>query len=224
MKCPHCKVEFHSRPASDQLSFVDHVDFIWHLTTISCPNPSCYKPILLLNNRKGPTTAGQPFIYIKDLQIYPEHSSRDPVKPDHIPPEIYGDYLESCKVLSISPKASAALSRRCFQLILSDLGYTSKDLSKQIGKYINESDPTKAPSPSLKDTIDFVRHFGNFSAHAITDLTTLQVIDVEEHEADWCLQIVEALFEHCWVAPAVAKARKDALNEKLDAAGRNLME
>lgn len=51
-------------------------------------------------------------------------------------------------------------------------------------------------------------------------MTTLQVIAVEPEEAEWCLEIVEEMFEHFYVKPAQAKARKAALDAKLAAAGK----
>ena len=48
------------------------------------------------------------------------------------------DFIEACKVLGDSPKASAALSRRCLQAILRDkAGTKSKDLYDQIEEDIN---------------------------------------------------------------------------------------
>lgn len=85
---------------------------------------------------------------------------------------------------------------------------------------LKEADPQKAIPGALRDTIDAIRNFGNFGAHPMTDVTSLQVIDVEPEEAEWCLEILEAMFEHFYVAPAAAKARKDALNAKLKAVGK----
>ena len=45
-------------------------------------------------------------------------------------------------------------------------------------------------------------------------------IDVEPEEAEWCLEILEALFDHFYVEPEKAKAKKAALNDKLKAAGK----
>jgi hypothetical protein len=56
----------------------------------------------------------------------------------------------------------------------------------------------------------------------VTDQTTLQVIAVEPGEAEWCLEILEEMFDHYYVRPAVAAARKAALNAKLVAAGKPL--
>jgi hypothetical protein len=55
----------------------------------------------------------------------------------------------------------------------------------------------------------------------IDDKTALQIIEVEPHEADWCLEILEECFEHFYVGPAAARARMTALNEKLTAAGKS---
>jgi hypothetical protein len=152
-------------------------------------------------------------------QIYPIGASRGPVSPE-VPPDIRQDYVEACNVLPISAKASAALSRRCLQNMLHAHNYRAKDLAKEIDLLLNETDPKKALPHKLRETVDGIRNFGNFSAHPIDDKTTLQVIDVDPHEAEWCLQILEDMFEHFYVGPAMAKAMKAALDAKLAAAGK----
>jgi hypothetical protein len=54
--------------------------------------------------------------------------------------------------------------------------------------WVADSDPKKAIPLRLRETIDAIRNFGNFSAHPINDKTALQIIDVEPHEADWYLK------------------------------------
>jgi len=98
----------------------------------------------------------------------------------------------------------------------------NRDLAKEIDSLLNESDARKAIPLSLHDTIDGIRNFGNFSVHPIDDKTTLQVIEVEPHEAEWCLEIIEELFEHFYIRPIAAKAKKAALDAKLQAAGKPL--
>jgi hypothetical protein len=56
--------------------------------------------------------------------------------------------------------------------------------------------------------------------HQNSAIAPLQVIDVEPDEAEWCLETVEELFEHLFVAPAAAKAKKARLDAKLQAAGK----
>jgi hypothetical protein len=85
---------------------------------------------------------------------------------------------------------------------------------------LNEADASKAIPSTLRVTVDGIRNFGNFSAHPITDVTSLQIIDVEPHEAEWCLEILEEMFQHFYVRPAEAAARKAALDAKLKSAGK----
>ena len=70
----------------------------------------------------------------------------------------------------------------------------------------------------IRDMIDAVR---NFAAHSITDITSLLVIDVDPEEADWCLEIIEALVDHCCVTPARAHKRRKQLNQKLVKVGKD---
>jgi hypothetical protein len=56
--------------------------------------------------------------------------------------------------------------------------------------------------------------------HPNEDKATLEIIDIEPHEAEWCLETIEELFEHFYVGPAVAAARKAALNAKLASGGK----
>ena len=152
-------------------------------------------------------------------QIYPEGSNRGPV-PSDVPQPIADDYEEAARVLPYSAKASAALSRRCLQAILRQAGYMQHDLAKQIDAVLAEADARKAIPSGPHSMLDAIRNFGNFSAHPITDQTTLQVIDVEDEEAEYCLDILDALFDHYYVKPAEAERRRSALNAKLSAAGK----
>jgi Domain of unknown function (DUF4145) len=153
--------------------------------------------------------------------VYPIGASRGPISPE-VPDEIVDDYIEACNVLPISSKASAALLRRCLQTILHREGYKvgNGDLAKEIDLLLNESAPKKAIPQSLHDTVDAIRNFGNFGAHPINDKTSLQIVEVDDHEAEWCLQILEECFEHFYTRPAAARERKAALDAKLAAAGK----
>jgi Domain of unknown function (DUF4145) len=127
---------------------------------------------------------------------------------------IANDYIEACDVLPISAKASAALARRCLQNVLRAHGYTARDLASEIDSLLNESDVRKAIPSTLRMTVDAIRNFGNFSAHPITDVTSLQIIDVEPGEAEWCLEVLEALFDHFYVGPAVAGKKEGHFGRK----------
>ena len=133
-----------------------------------------------------------------------------PVPPE-VPAKFAEDYTEACLVLEDSPKASAALSRRCLQLILRDkLSVTQGTLYSEIQEAINRSD---MPS-HISDTLDNIRTIGNFAAHPNKYNTTGEIVPVEQGEAEWCLELIEELFDFCFVAPARAKERQKALDAK----------
>ncbi|MEG8023609.1 DUF4145 domain-containing protein [Sphingomonas aurantiaca] len=179
-------------------------------TVHTCPN--CKGATVELTFYNGPTVYSV-------LRSYPRTGPFPPPPPD-VPKSISLDYSEANEVLPISPKASAALARRCLQGILSSHSYTGRDLMKQIESALSEADAAKALPSSLRENIDAIRNFGNFSAHPITDQTTLQVVEVEEGEAEWCLQLLLDLFDHYYVAPAKAAKQRANLAAKLVAAGK----
>jgi hypothetical protein len=215
MKCSHCGINFHENWSASWLtrsgSQLSDKDGGWLYRTALCP--SCEKVTIEI---------GQTIDAMGNVlwaQVYPVGANRGPV-PNDVPERISKDYVEACNVLPISAKASAALSRRCLQNMLRSHGYTAKDLAKEIDLLLNETDPLKALPIRLRETIDAIRNFGNFAAHPNEDKATLEIIDVEPHEAEWCLETIEELFEHFYVGPAVAAARKAALNAKLAAGGK----
>lgn len=208
MKCPHCSVTYFSN--WKEAHFYHHSGGTeWTYRMNLCPDCRRYA----IEVYEGEETDAE------WVRIFPLGANRGPV-PKEVPAGIATDYIEAERVLPISAKASAALSRRCLQAILRAQGYKARDLAAEIDLLLKEPDPAKGIPTSLRDTVDAIRNFGNFSAHPITDVTQLQVIDVEAEEAEWCLEIIEELFQHFYVRPAEAAARKAALNAKLAAAGK----
>ena len=121
--------------------------------------------------------------------VEPRGSSRPPV-PAEVPTEFSADYEEACLVLPDSEKASAALSRRCLQHLLQRrAGFTKRDLSDQIQQAL---DSNTLPSHLAAD-LDAVRVIGNFSAHPAKSTSTGEIVDVEPHEAEWSLNVLEGL-------------------------------
>lgn len=207
MKCPHCTVHFHEEWINSTVNVNGKPQNRGIRTTV-CPKCDGVTALYFIPGAKN-----------SPRLIEPIGANRGPV-PAEVPAGVAADYVEACNVLPISPKASAALSRRCLQAMLRAHGYTAKDLAKEIDMLLAEIDTTKAIPISLRTVIDGVRNFGNFSAHPITDVTSLQIIDVEPHEAEWCLEVLEECFDHFYVRPAQATARKAALDAKLAAAGK----
>lgn len=228
MDCPHCGKAFHPlwfprfHLNDPKILFgksvfhgrTDHGKDKWYAAMVVCP--ACQGAIVHLYRDELVSPEHDEYEQI-EIRAYPLDGGRPPA-PIEVPEAIATDYQEACRVLSRSPKASAALARRCLQGILHQQGYNENDLSRQIHALLNESEPARVIPSSLRDTVDAIRNFGNFSAHPITDKTTLQIVDVEPGEAEWCLDILLDMFDHYYVKPSRAAARKDDLNKKLAAA------
>jgi hypothetical protein len=163
MKCPHCKVEFYDYPEEKPIG-VD-ADGGWILIQRECP--ACKRIILELQNGEPSFNQYEKFDRIirvnKNYLVRPKTSLRTPC-PSEVPKEFAEDYIEACLVISDSPKASAALSRRCLQHILREVVKVKPGkLSDEIQQVIN----SRTLPSHLVEVIDVVRNIGNFAAHPL---------------------------------------------------------
>lgn len=219
MKCPHCRVEFHGEPKSTYIG--NDSDGDWILVRTHCP--ACKKIILQLLNGFGmynKLTQGMNFDNAKrGFFAYPKSSSRPPCPPE-VTKKFAEDYTEACLVISDSPKASAALSRRCLQSILREVAKIKHD---NLYNEIQEVIDSKTLPSHIVEVIDAVRNIGNFAAHPLKSEKTGEILPVEPIEAEWNLDVIEALFDFYFVQPAVIKKKKAALNKKLKEVGKKPM-
>lgn len=220
MKCPHCTVEVNS--SFDESHLGSDPEGHWAIYTMNCPNPKCRKLIVELGQGRGPkmrTGSARPIGISDVIQrtiVRPLRASRAPVPPE-VDKSYADDYNEACLILTFSPKASAALSRRCLQNILRDkAGVKKADLSKEIQETI---DSGKLPT-HLSESIDAVRNIGNFAAHPIKSNSTGDIVPIELGEADWLLDVIEGLFDFYFVQPSILASKRAALNKKLTDAGK----
>lgn len=218
MKCPHCAVEAHFYWAYNQLRTqgIAGTDTHRRMKWAYCPSSGCGK---LVTYYQVALDGGSGEPDYSDTLIEPANQTRGPISHD-VPAALREDYAEACAVLATSPKASAALARRCLQALLRDAGYNQRDLALQIDAVLNESDVARMIPATLRMAVDAIRNFGNFSAHPVNDVSTLQIIEVEPEEAEWCLEVLEECFDHFYVRPARARERKAQLDEKLTRAGK----
>ena len=201
----------------------------WYLGTVICSNEECKKILIRLGvSEHLPDTTPFPDIsvvnysgryYKKDLHtwyVWPRQFTR-PIPPE-VPKELADEFNEAAAVLPISPKASAALSRRCLQnLIQNHLGVTGKrNLSEEIQAVIDSGQLTSG----LEKEIDAIRTIGNFAAHPSKDKNTGLIVEVEEGEAEWNLDVLEDLFDHFFVKEVKRRQRIQDANKKLKAAGK----
>ncbi len=220
MICPHCKIAVHesftdwSGPATDSRCH-------WQCSKMICPE--CKKIIIKLNYGQWGNLLGR--------IVEPKNNSRMPV-PKEVDEIFSKDYIESCNVLVDSPKASAALSRRCLQNIIREKAVlkvidtsTGKiasqsvkhgDLSNEIQQVLDNGGlPTQ-----ISEAIDAVRNIGNFAAHPIKSTSTGEIVEVEANEAELNLSVIESLFDYYFVQPKKTRDKLAKLNIKLADTGK----
>ena len=221
MRCPHCTVTVNPDWKYGPIDQDPEQDTYWEWAKMYCP--ACHQTIIKVRLRIY-TGGGFPGddIYATYREVWVEPSTPERVQVgEGVPSDFVDDFQEALAVLPVSPKASAALSRRVLQSILWDQGYNGRNLGKQVDNLLAETSSDKVLPTSVRANVDAVRNLGNFAAHAINDDTTLQVIPVSKEEAEWCLTIIQNLFEHYYVVPAAHKKLRDELNDKLAQAGEN---
>jgi hypothetical protein len=214
MKCPHCLVDFHDKISEVELG--EDATSKWALNRRHCP--SCGKFIFSLfeNYDRHSIRGTSHYYHQREFYCYPRAISRAPLSKD-VSENFASDYRESCLTLADSPKASAALSRRCLQLILREIAKVRPgNLADEIQQVID----SKTLPGHLIDSLDAVRNIGNFAAHPIKSKASGEVIEVEPGEAEWNLDVLESLFDFYFVQPAQLKRKRDLLNAKLKDAGK----
>lgn len=223
MKCPHCSVGVSFEWEGES----PHGDPDFEVTSrgrqiVHADCPECGRMVAMLQVGvcdKRDCDDGTCFFSMEQVEseelIYPRSTTRP--LPAEVPTAYGADYLESSQVLLASPKASAALSRRLLQKVLREhFSIKATSLDKEIDAFLGRPD---LPS-YLSETVDAVRVVGNFAAHPLKDTNTGEIVDVEPGEADWLLEVLDALFDYAFVQPQKLKARRDALNAKLRSLGK----
>lgn len=166
-------------PASDGKSSID--DSCLELTFYKCPN--CDQTTI---------TAHGVGKSVKDVDILIFPKSLAQQFPDYVPEAIRQDYEEAYSILSLSPKASATLSRRCLQGMIRDFWEIKEsNLAKAIEKLEG-----KVPATQWK-VIDGVRRIGNIGAHMENDINL--IVDIDPDEAQSLLKLIELLIKQWYI-------------------------
>ncbi|MBP7477424.1 MAG: DUF4145 domain-containing protein [Chitinophagales bacterium] len=211
MKCPHCLNAFYDK--LQDYKVVTDIENDWIVRVRICP--TCNKSIIHLLGFSMSNGHSQSLLNSEQL-IRPKGHNRNPV-PKEVPNEFAEDYTEACLILNDSPKASAALSRRCLQgIIRNQLGIKKPNLDQEIQEVITQ----KLLSSDLLNSIDAVRTIGNFAAHPIKSTSTGEILPVDPHEAEWTLEVLEDIFDYLFVRPALIRNKRALLDLKLKDANK----
>ncbi len=148
--------------------------------------PSCKKISVKLIG-KGPQYPDN-----RTYWFFPQSSAKQ--FPDYVPQQIREDYEEAFKILHLSPKASATLSRRCLQGIVRDVWKVTPDtLYNEIGQLKPKIDPT------LWQTLDSLRQLGNIGAHMEKNVNL--IINIDSDEAEKLVKLIEILIKDWYIVP-----------------------
>jgi hypothetical protein len=218
MRCPHCGVSIHFEEMGRKLIYrydkPEKAGLGVQLIHSFCPQ--CDEMIVIIKEGKYVEaeiiTEEEEIIDVSREEIVYPKTLFPKILDSSIPKKLKEDYLEAYSVHDVSPKASAAISRRLLQHILREAYKIKKgSLDKEIDEFIHLG---SIPS-HITDAVDAVRNVGNFAAHPLKNTNTGEIVEVEPGEAEWLLEVIDALFDFTFVQPQKIKDRRDKLNQKL---------
>lgn len=214
MKCPYCQVNIHPNVSTQYVGEDEGLQ--WATVTQNCP--ACKRLIVELASGKFTNVVGTWYLQNQAERYFAKPKAAVYAPPAAAVPATYADdYIEAAAIIGDSPKASAALSRRCLQAILHDIaGIKKANLAQEIDAVL----ASHTLPAHLAESIDAIRNIGNFASHPIKSTATGQIVPVEPGEAEWTLDVLEGLFDFYFVQPELTKKRKAALDAKLAAAGK----
>ena len=223
-RCPYCNYLY---PTSNRFSSNLHIfqDFCVQTLFYKCANPECEKkeffvefgamPSKVMAPSDKPVTANQlaanfeAAIFLQRL-LPQDNGGKPAYKVPEIPAPIFKDYDEACKIVQLSPRASATLSRRCIQHMIRHKFEEIKpgNLSKEIealGK-LKLATPVRQ---EIIDALDNARSLGNFGAHPEDDVDI--IIDISKEEARKIIDVIEIVLHEWFIAPIEQEKRLAAL-------------
>lgn len=129
----------------------------------------------------------------KEMNFYPESHAKQYL--DYIPQSIRDDYEEACKIVNLSPRASATLSRRCLQGMIRDFWNITIIDKPTLAKEIKAIDDRV--TPQIREVLHSVRELGNIGAHMEQDVNLL--IDIDTNEATKLIKLIELLMKNWYI-------------------------
>ncbi|MCI5144494.1 MAG: DUF4145 domain-containing protein [Candidatus Electrothrix sp. AR3] len=191
--CPHCAKSIHFKEedacvlANEDIfsSTKSQIDG-FEISSGFCP--SCKGLIVMYKQGVYKSTPYNKYLetVLNTEVLYPKNFSKS--LPKEVPDTFKNDFMEANAVLSLSPKASAAISRRSLQNILREHFKIKKStLASEIDNFLKLDG---IPS-YLSEAVDAIRNVGNFAAHPSKDISTGEIVEVENGEAEWLLDVLE---------------------------------
>lgn len=196
MECPHCGSDFDAKPHTFQLGMDQ--DGTWHCANLRCP--TCDHLIVSVHSDRG-----------KDYPMLPPGSARAKLS-EYVPAELAADYWTASQILPFSEEASAAISRRLLQRVLSwKAGAGYGGLANQVERAL--ASPTMPAY--LKEALATYVKLARLEAHDVKSFRCETLTRVNEGEALWLLELLKPLFEFYYVQPALVELMRRPIEDKL---------
>ena len=222
-RCPYCDQPQVVMSANAEYEYINFKTarskvgpFGVELAAITCANSECKQLALHATafEEKGPPGASKRY-RINYWRLLPKGGSRKPLH-SCVPEPIRRDFDEACSIVSLSPKASATLLRRCMQGMIRDFcGVTNKPtLNAEIKELEARRDAGNLPEgvpPGTINGLHDLRDLGNIGAHMERDINV--IIDIDEGEAELLIAHVEMLAADWYVARHDRRSRLEALSK-----------
>jgi hypothetical protein len=238
-RCPHCGAHFelNDRNSSSETQVADlnltgvsdYEDRVragvnpFRLVTklYTCTVQSCGRSSIIFEVRTGyaepkgtfPSESDHPTQIsrrlIKRWQLFPEQKPHVREWPATVPSPIAEDYTEACLIRDVSPKASAALARRCLQAMIRDrYDISMARLNDEIAALKGRVD-----EPTWK-AMDAVRIIGNIGAHPERDVS--QIVNISQGDAALLLELLDRLIEEWYISGPAKQNLLDAIKQVAD--------
>jgi hypothetical protein len=213
IKCPHCDVTYDqiATMTDKARQFVDKRG-TWFVVATKCPSCENFRITIdlheletgshftTLSNAEGIARSGNKLgKMLYQRVVYPFPAVGKMI--EDIPEYLHEDYKDAIANLDISPRLSAACSRRCLQtLIRRHYKIHEKTLYQEIEKLSK----LRTLSSEVIKLLEMVRDYGNLGAHPTfrrdeDGEITGEIVNVEPGEAQDTLYLLEALFDEVFL-------------------------
>jgi hypothetical protein len=168
-QCPHCFQYSSDKTLVTMLAAED--DGKWGVRSFQCPGCRKFSFSLIWHSLRPKS-----LFFVEDTEdrdpnpsrewlVHPRSSGRPPCPPE-VPVAVAQDYAEACLVIGDSPRASAALSRRCLQWVLRE---TLKVKGRNLYEEIETAVEAGKVRSDITSDLHSVREGGNLAAHPIQE-------------------------------------------------------
>jgi hypothetical protein len=211
-QCPFCNSELTVTEEGRQVSFADltieNAEGPRRLVVrfVVCPSPRCREFSLSASLHTLEVAGNRSYTgkHLKTWNLVPPSRARS--FPVALPLRVLEDYQEACLMVDLSPKVSAALSRRCLSEMLRDFWKV------QSGSLNDEFRQIKGTADPLTwEAIESVRKNGTISSRM--EGQGAEILDAEPGEGKLLIHLIETLIQDWYVAREARLKRLEGIRQ-----------